>query len=185
MCLQCFSWLGSLICPFQFDYMPHKLLGGHEKTNSGLFIWVSARFIGGFIHCQKFPVSLRPPYSTRSQSHLYCDTDQRSSWLANCIENYFSSCLSLVFSQSSIRCHPSLVLFSRPERAWALLNVVLCVCVSCFILFFCVWCFFSFERFEVLAVFASTVLVQLGALFILKERWGISIYSPPCSKCYN
>uniref|UniRef100_A0AAR2KNW3 Cation efflux protein transmembrane domain-containing protein n=1 Tax=Pygocentrus nattereri TaxID=42514 RepID=A0AAR2KNW3_PYGNA len=29
---------------------------------------------------------------------------------------------------------------------------------------------FGFERFEVLAVFASTVLVQLGALFILKER---------------
>ncbi|XP_030626816.1 zinc transporter 6 [Chanos chanos] len=28
---------------------------------------------------------------------------------------------------------------------------------------------FGFERFEVLAVFASTVLVQLGALFILKE----------------
>uniref|UniRef100_A0A672PFX9 Cation efflux protein transmembrane domain-containing protein n=1 Tax=Sinocyclocheilus grahami TaxID=75366 RepID=A0A672PFX9_SINGR len=29
---------------------------------------------------------------------------------------------------------------------------------------------FGFERLEVLAVFASTVLVQLGALFILKER---------------
>ncbi|KAI6071947.1 Zinc transporter 6 isoform X4 [Aix galericulata] len=29
---------------------------------------------------------------------------------------------------------------------------------------------FGFERFEVLAVFASTVLAQLGALFILKER---------------
>ncbi|KAG2467280.1 ZNT6 protein, partial [Polypterus senegalus] len=29
---------------------------------------------------------------------------------------------------------------------------------------------FRFERFEVLAVFASTVLAQLGALFILKER---------------
>uniref|UniRef100_UPI001CD8B3A9 zinc transporter 6-like n=1 Tax=Solea senegalensis TaxID=28829 RepID=UPI001CD8B3A9 len=28
---------------------------------------------------------------------------------------------------------------------------------------------FGFERLEVLAVFASTVLVQLGALFILKE----------------
>uniref|UniRef100_A0A673WFP9 Solute carrier family 30 member 6 n=1 Tax=Salmo trutta TaxID=8032 RepID=A0A673WFP9_SALTR len=30
---------------------------------------------------------------------------------------------------------------------------------------------FGFERLEVLAVFSSTVLVQLGALFILKERW--------------
>uniref|UniRef100_A0A674PM90 Solute carrier family 30 member 6 n=1 Tax=Takifugu rubripes TaxID=31033 RepID=A0A674PM90_TAKRU len=30
---------------------------------------------------------------------------------------------------------------------------------------------FGFERLEVLAVFASTVLVQLGALFILKERY--------------
>uniref|UniRef100_A0A6Q2XI46 Cation efflux protein transmembrane domain-containing protein n=1 Tax=Esox lucius TaxID=8010 RepID=A0A6Q2XI46_ESOLU len=30
---------------------------------------------------------------------------------------------------------------------------------------------FGFERMEVLAVFSSTVLVQLGALFILKERW--------------
>ncbi|KAG9334211.1 hypothetical protein JZ751_008509 [Albula glossodonta] len=29
---------------------------------------------------------------------------------------------------------------------------------------------FGFERCEVLAVFASTVLAQLGALFILKER---------------
>uniref|UniRef100_A0A3B3QEI8 Solute carrier family 30 member 6 n=1 Tax=Paramormyrops kingsleyae TaxID=1676925 RepID=A0A3B3QEI8_9TELE len=29
---------------------------------------------------------------------------------------------------------------------------------------------FGFDRFEVLAVFASTVLVQLGSLFILKER---------------
>uniref|UniRef100_A0A8C8ZG31 Cation efflux protein transmembrane domain-containing protein n=1 Tax=Prolemur simus TaxID=1328070 RepID=A0A8C8ZG31_PROSS len=29
---------------------------------------------------------------------------------------------------------------------------------------------FGFERLEVLAVFASTVLAQLGALFILKER---------------
>uniref|UniRef100_A0A665VQB0 Cation efflux protein transmembrane domain-containing protein n=1 Tax=Echeneis naucrates TaxID=173247 RepID=A0A665VQB0_ECHNA len=34
---------------------------------------------------------------------------------------------------------------------------------------------FGFERLEVLAVFASTVLVQLGALFILKER---CVYPP-------
>uniref|UniRef100_A0AAQ5Y2D5 Cation efflux protein transmembrane domain-containing protein n=1 Tax=Amphiprion ocellaris TaxID=80972 RepID=A0AAQ5Y2D5_AMPOC len=36
---------------------------------------------------------------------------------------------------------------------------------------------FGFERLEVLAVFASTVLVQLGALFILKERYFLSLYS--------
>lgn len=29
----------------------------------------------------------------------------------------------------------------------------------------------SYERFEVLAVFASTMLAQLGALFIIKERY--------------
>ena len=30
---------------------------------------------------------------------------------------------------------------------------------------------FRFERFEVLFVFASTVLAQLGAFFIMKERF--------------
>ena len=37
--------------------------------------------------------------------------------------------------------------------------------------------FFSFryDRFEVLAVFTSTVLVMFGALFIVKERWDISL----------
>ena len=30
---------------------------------------------------------------------------------------------------------------------------------------------FSYERFEVLGVFASTMLAQLGSLFILKERY--------------
>lgn len=38
-------------------------------------------------------------------------------------------------------------------------------CKRAFLCFLC-----RFERLEVLAVFASTVLVQLGALFILKER---------------
>ena len=31
--------------------------------------------------------------------------------------------------------------------------------------------YFRYERFEVLAVFASTLLAQLGALFIMKERY--------------
>ena len=32
-------------------------------------------------------------------------------------------------------------------------------------------CFSRYERFEVLAVFASTILAQLGAMFIIKERY--------------
>ena len=32
-------------------------------------------------------------------------------------------------------------------------------------------CGFRYQRFEVLSVFSSTILAQLGSLFILKERY--------------
>uniref|UniRef100_A0A4W4EL81 Cation efflux protein transmembrane domain-containing protein n=1 Tax=Electrophorus electricus TaxID=8005 RepID=A0A4W4EL81_ELEEL len=77
-------------------------------------------------------------------------------------------------------------LVSSDRRSWKILlfGVLNVICTAC-LLTWCnstnsmdaLACFFvlhalsvlSFDRFEVLSVFASTVLVQLGALFILKE----------------
>uniref|UniRef100_A0A673GPX3 Cation efflux protein transmembrane domain-containing protein n=1 Tax=Sinocyclocheilus rhinocerous TaxID=307959 RepID=A0A673GPX3_9TELE len=76
-------------------------------------------------------------------------------------------------------------LVTSDRRSWRILlfAVLNLICMACLLM----WCsstnsmaltaytyltifdLFSFERLEVLAVFASTVLVQLGALFILKE----------------
>uniref|UniRef100_A0A3B1J600 Solute carrier family 30 member 6 n=1 Tax=Astyanax mexicanus TaxID=7994 RepID=A0A3B1J600_ASTMX len=76
-------------------------------------------------------------------------------------------------------------LVTSDHRSWKILlfGALNVICTACLLM----WCnstnsmaltaytyltifdLFRFERFEVLAVFASTVLIQLGALFILKE----------------
>ena len=48
---------------------------------------------------------------------------------------------------------------------------VCCICVyGRMISVTCRFVVFSYDRFEVVAVFASTMLAQLGSLFIIKER---------------
>ena len=49
-------------------------------------------------------------------------------------------------------------------------SMFICIVGKLAWVFFMLCVSFRFERLEVLAVFAATVLVQLGALFILKER---------------
>lgn len=60
----------------------------------------------------------------------------------------------------------------KSHKNYFLVNIMLTISVKIhhitrYVIFLII---FRFERFEVLAVFASTVLAQLGALFILKER---------------
>uniref|UniRef100_A0A3Q4GZ21 Solute carrier family 30 member 6 n=1 Tax=Neolamprologus brichardi TaxID=32507 RepID=A0A3Q4GZ21_NEOBR len=57
----------------------------------------------------------------------------------------------------------------KHQRFWILMSVLVCRVYIYLTVCVCVRLVCRFERLEVLAVFASTVLVQLGALFILKE----------------
>ncbi|XP_016389605.1 zinc transporter 6 [Sinocyclocheilus rhinocerous] len=72
----------------------------------------------------------------------------------------------LLFAVLNLICMACLLMWCSSTNSMALTAYTY---LTIFDLFRCVFCGLSFERLEVLAVFASTVLVQLGALFILKE----------------
>ncbi|XP_016331591.1 zinc transporter 6-like [Sinocyclocheilus anshuiensis] len=88
----------------------------------------------------------------------------------------------LLFAVFNLICTACLLMWSSSTNSMALTAYTYLTIFDLFSLITCLLSFwvtvkkpsqvycFGFERLEVLAVFASTVLVQLGALFILKER---------------
>ncbi|XP_046699232.1 zinc transporter 6 isoform X3 [Silurus meridionalis] len=87
----------------------------------------------------------------------------------------------LLFGMLNVICTASLLMWCNSTNSMALTAYTYLTIFDLFSLITCLissWVAmkkpsqaftFGFERFEVLAVFASTVLIQLGALFILKE----------------
>ncbi|NXX33102.1 ZNT6 protein, partial [Nicator chloris] len=87
--------------------------------------------------------------SKHAETKVTCWDRHKKNLIPDCIElrfNFNESCISLrIFLVTCLISY--WVMMKKPSPVYS----------------------FGFERFEVLAVFASTVLAQLGALFILKE----------------
>uniref|UniRef100_A0A672PN53 Cation efflux protein transmembrane domain-containing protein n=1 Tax=Sinocyclocheilus grahami TaxID=75366 RepID=A0A672PN53_SINGR len=113
--------------------------------------------------------------------HYICN-EQRSSTASSVLSvTVFQSWRILLFAVLNLICTACLLMWCSSTNSMALTAYTYLTIFDLFSLITCLLSFwvtmkkpsqvysFGFERLEVLAVFASTVLVQLGALFILKE----------------